>query len=154
MELTFAGLRRHPLLFAAPPHMEALARLERFFEVEVAGRDDLLDATALAARLAGKSALIAVRTARIDARLLASLPYLKAVCKVGASHEDVDLDACTRARVIVTNTEDEGAHAAGARQMALAAADNAIAAFGFGRASSHPRNLLNTELRCLLGCCA
>ncbi|MEP7061604.1 MAG: hypothetical protein ABI881_04360 [Betaproteobacteria bacterium] len=154
MELTFAGLRRHQLLFAAPVDLQALARLDRFFEVEVTGQDDLLDAAVLAARLAGKSALIAVRTARIDARLLASLPYLKAVCKAAPSHDDVDLDACTRARVIVTNADDVREGAAGARQMAQAAADNVIAAFGFGRASSHPRNLLNTELRCLLGCCA
>jgi hypothetical protein len=34
------------------------------------------------------------------------------------------------------------------------AGENLLAAFGFGRLISHPRNLLNQELRCTLGCCA
>ena len=39
------------------------------------------------------------------------------------------------------------------RQMAMIAVENLIAAFGFGRIGGHPQNLLNTELRCMLGCC-
>jgi hypothetical protein len=55
--------------------------------------------------------------------------------------------------VLVTNTADLGRDEAARRGMALAAADNLIAAFGFGRAGGRPANLLNIELRCTLGCC-
>jgi hypothetical protein len=37
--------------------------------------------------------------------------------------------------------------------MTRIAADNLIAALGFGRDAGHPRNLPNPELHCVLGCC-
>jgi len=153
MDLTFAGQRRHRVLLARPVCAEALVRLDVFFEVEQADNSDVLDRATLAAHLAGKSALMAMRTARIDGGMLANLPHLKAVCKVGPVHDDIDLEACTRAGVMATNTLDLGVGEAAWRQMSLAAAENLIAAFGFGRAAGHPNDLLNTELRCMLGCC-
>ena len=153
MRLSLAGFDRHPVLLAGAAHPELLARLDRFFDVESAGAADLLDGAVLCTRLAGKSALIAPQTAAIDATLLALLPHLKAVCRIGASDAGIDLAACTRAGVIVTNTADLGSDETARRQMALAAADNLIAAFGFGRAAGHPKNMLNVDLRCMLGCC-
>jgi phosphoglycerate dehydrogenase-like enzyme len=151
--LALAGQRRHPVLLAAPADPEVLARLAYFFEIEVDEGAQLLDGAELGARLHGKSGLIARKTGRIDAALLARLPHLRAVCKVGSMHGDIDLDACTHAGVIVTNTPDLGDDAAAQRKMAAAAAENLIAAFGFGRSGGHPKDLLNTELHCVLGCC-
>ena len=153
MALGLAGLRRHPVLLAGPGYAEVLERLERFFEVEADETAAALDLAALAARLRGKSALIAARTSGIDAALLAQVPHLRAVCKMRPDHADIDLAACTRAGVMVTNTPDLGNDGQAHRQMALIAADNLIAAFGFGRIGGHPVNLVNLELRCLLGCC-
>lgn len=153
MRLTLAGLRRHPVLLAGTAYPEALVHLGRFFEVEVIDSEEARERAALGMRLAGKSALITTQTARMDAAMLAALPHLKAVCKIGPSHADIDLDACTRAGVMATNTADLGDDEPAQRQMTLAAADNLIAAFGFGRVAGHPQNLLNTELRCMLGCC-
>ena len=130
-----------------------LARLDPFFEVELAGNVDFADRDVLRACLANKSALVDAQVVAIDAALLAALPHLKAVCRIGSSHAGIDLAACTRAGVIATNTADLGSDDAARRAMALSAADNLIAAFGFGRAAGHPKNLLNTELRCMLGCC-
>lgn len=141
------------MLLAGANEPELLARLDRFFDVEIAGDADLFDCTVLRRRLAGKSALIATQTAAIDATLLATLPHLKAVCRIGPCRVGIDLDACTRAGVIATDTADLGSDESARRAMALAAAENLIAAFGFGRAAGHPENLLNTDLRCLLGCC-
>ena len=151
--LSLAGLRKHPVLLAGAAYSELLACLERFFDVELADDADLLDAALLRARLAGKSALITTQSALIDAPLLALLPYLKAVCRIGPSQDGIDLAACTLAGVIATTTADVGSDEAAHRRMALAAADNLVAAFGFGRAGGHPANLLNSELRCTLGCC-
>lgn len=151
MQLALAGLRRHPVLLCGPACPDALARLERFFEVEMENAP--LDDATLKARLGGKAALIATGTTGIDARFLVGLPYLKAVCKIGPAHEDIDLDACTRAGVMATNTPDLGLGDAARREMQMIAVENLIAAFGFGRIGGHSKNLLNTELRCMLGCC-
>ena len=153
MRLSLAGLRLHPVLVVGAAFPALLARLAPFFGVEVAADGDCIEREALRMRLAGKSALIDGRALKIDAALLARLPHLTAICRIGISDADLDLEACTRARVIVTNTPDPGADEAARRQMALVAADNLIAAFGFGRDAGHPKNLLNPELRCVLGCC-
>jgi lactate dehydrogenase-like 2-hydroxyacid dehydrogenase len=153
VRVALASLPRHPVLFAGTAQAQVLARLERFFEVEVAAGADLLDRAVLRARVAGKSALMATQTAGIDASLLAALPHLRAVCKTGPSHADIDLAACTRAGVMATNTPDLGDDAEARSRMMLVAAENLIAVFGFGRAAGHPQNLLNTDLRCMLGCC-
>lgn len=153
MRLSLAGLRRHPVLLAGHADPEMMSRLARFFEIEVADGAVVLDRAVLGARLAGKSALMATRTAGIDAALLQTLPHLKAVCKMTADHADIDLAACSRANVMATNTPDLGDDEPARRRMALAAAENLIAVFGFGRAAGHPPDLLNDDLRCMLGCC-
>lgn len=151
MQLSLAGLGRHPVLLCGPAFADAQARLERFFAVET--QSAVLDGVALKARLAGKAALIANMTPGIDGRLLAGLPYLKAVCKTGPLHTDIDLEACTRAGVMATNTPDLGNGDAARQAMQMIAVENLIAAFGFGRIGGQPKNLLNTELRCMLKCC-
>jgi lactate dehydrogenase-like 2-hydroxyacid dehydrogenase len=153
VRLSLAGFRRHRVLLTDVAYPELLSRLDPFFEVELAGDVDLGNRDVLRACLAGKSALVDSHALAIDAPLLASLPHLKAACRIGSSHAGIDLEACTRAGVIATNTSDLGSDDTARRKMALAAADNLIAAFGFGRAAGHPKNLLNTELRCMLGCC-
>lgn len=153
VRLTLAGLRRHPVLLCGPAYADALARLEQFFEIEIESGCMPFDPAALKARLSGKAALIATATCVIDEGMLAGLPYLKAVCKMGAAHDDIDLAACTRAGVMATNTPDLGGTDTARRKMALVAVENLIAAFGFGRIGGHPKNLLNSDLRCMLGCC-
>ena len=149
--MTLVGLRRHPVLLCRAMHGDTLARLEQFFETDQEHAP--MNQAQLKARLAGKAALLAPMTAGVDARLLAGLPYLRAVCKMGPAHDDLDLDACTRAGVMATNTPDLGADEAGRREMDAIAVENLIAAFGFGRIGGHPKNLLNIDLRCMLGCC-
>ena len=85
--------------------------------------------------------------------MLSMHPHLKAICKIGPIHADIDLDACSRAGVMATGTPHLGDGEPAQRQMALVAAENLVAAFGFGRAAGHPKNLLNTDLICMLGCC-
>jgi lactate dehydrogenase-like 2-hydroxyacid dehydrogenase len=130
---------------------DALERLEKFFELETV--NEPLDSDALKWRLAQKAALLAAAPAKVNGRLLSGLPYLRAVCKTGPHHEDIDLDACTRAGIMATNTPDLGDGDIARHDMHMIAADNLIAAFGFGRIGGHPKNLLNDELRCMLGCC-
>lgn len=94
--LSLAGLHRHSVLLTGAPFPELLARLARFFAVDLAGDAHVSDREALRERLAGKSALMDVRAIAIDAPLLAALPHLRAVCRIGASAAGIDLEACTR----------------------------------------------------------
>jgi gluconate 2-dehydrogenase len=41
---------------------------------------------------------------KIDGALLARCPNLKAVCNIAVGYNNIDLDACTKARVMATNT--------------------------------------------------
>ncbi len=150
--LSLAGLAHHRVLLAGPSFPELLERLAPFFDVEVADDVDSSSRGAVRARLARKSALLDACGIAIDEDLLSTLPHLKAICRIGASAAGLDLDACTRAGIIVANTFDSASDEA-ARDMSLTAADNLIAAFGFGRHAGHPKNMLNPELRCMLGCC-
>lgn len=151
--LSLAGLAHHRVLLAGAPFPELLARLAPFFDVEVTGEVDASNREAVRAGLAGKSALLDACGIDIDEELISTLPHLKAICRIGSSAAGLDLDACTRAGIIVTNTIDAPSDDAGRHDTSLAAADNLIAAFGFGRHAGHPRNMLNPELRCVLGCC-
>src|ERR1700690_982633 len=131
MRLTLDGLQRHPVLLAGPAYPETLARLKPFFDVEVVDVADIADPITLGTRLAGKSALIATQMACVDSAMLSIHPHLKAICKIGPIHADIDLEACRRAGIMATGTPDLGDGELAQRQMALVAAENLIAAFGF-----------------------
>ena len=168
-------LARHRVVCtrALPPAV--YARLDRFFEVSWAGVDNSDPQTegpleihtvsqtdarmspqanscvradvAFPADFSGVSALLIDESLCVDARLLARLPLLRAVCSVGPAHRHLDLGSLTLAGIIATNTpalDDEEA--------AGVAAENLIAAFGFGRLGGYPANLLNQDLACM-GCC-
>ncbi|QEI06296.1 hypothetical protein FXN63_10985 [Pigmentiphaga aceris] len=129
-------LARHRVVctWALPPAVHA--RLDRFFDVSCA--DTAFD---------GASALLIDERLCVDAELLSKLPLLRAVCSVGPAHLHLNLGILTQAGVIATNTP-----ALGEEEAAWAAAENLIAAFGFGRLGGYPSNLLNQDLACM-GCC-
>jgi len=151
-------LARHRVVCTRPLPPAVHARLDRFFEVSCAELD-LIDACEEGddihqglqvdpcADFAGVSALLIDEGLRVDARLLARLPLLRAICSVGPAHRHLDLGSLTQAGIIATNTpalDDDAA--------AGVAAENLIAAFGFGRLGGYPANLLNQDLACM-GCC-
>ncbi|MBI3526112.1 MAG: D-glycerate dehydrogenase [Betaproteobacteria bacterium] len=92
------------ILIAREVFPEVLALLERHFEVDYHASDALLAPEQLTARLADKDGVLTMPTERIDAALLAACPRLRAVCNCAVGYNNIDLDACTRAGVMVTNT--------------------------------------------------
>lgn len=151
--LSLAGFARHRVLAIGVAFPAMLDRLAPFFDVQVVVEPLPHDGDALVERLAGCSALLDACELPIDASLLARLPFLTAICRVGPSTAGLDVAACTNARVLATSTPDCGADEIARERMAQIAADDLVAAFGFGRDAGHPRHLLNSELRCTLGCC-
>ena len=83
------------------------AELERSFELEVhdsvwpPARDELL------ARVAGKDGLMLMLTDRVDDELLdAAGPQLRIVADYAVGIDNVDVEACRRRGVVVSNTPD------------------------------------------------
>ena len=82
---------------------DELSQLEPYGEVvlfgtKAAGEQELID------RLKGASALINIRTySRFTADVLAALPELKIISILGTGTDNVDLEAASRLRIVVTN---------------------------------------------------
>ena len=100
---SLAGFARHRVLVVGVASPGALERLAPFFDVQIDAAPLSRDRATLVERLAGCSALLDACELPIDASLLARLPFLTAICRVGSSTAGLDLAACTHARVLVTN---------------------------------------------------
>jgi glyoxylate/hydroxypyruvate/2-ketogluconate reductase len=83
---------------------ETLAYLREHLDVEDNQSDSMLSATELAARLAGKVGVMSSGSDKVDAALLARVPHLKAVCNIGVGYNNVDVNAATQHKMMVTNT--------------------------------------------------
>jgi len=81
-------------------------RLREHFDVEDNSSDTVFSREELVRRLQGKQGVMSTGSERIDAALLDACPQLRAVCNVGVGYNNVDVDACTARRVLVTNTPD------------------------------------------------
>lgn len=144
------GLGRHRVLVTRCVAQDVLDKLDRFFEVELCEQVLPLTRDELLARLKEKAGVLATCTDTIDATMIAQLRSLKAVCTMASTCENLDIPALTQAGIMVTNAPG-GTGSDAHHDQALRAADNLIAALGFGRIGGKPANLLNPELLC--DCC-
>jgi glyoxylate reductase len=86
---------------------EAAVRLARSrAEVDAYAHDRPMPRVELLERLAGKDGLVCVISETIDEDLLAARPGLRVVSNVAVGYNNVDVAACTRRGVVVTNTPD------------------------------------------------
>ncbi|MBI3299213.1 MAG: D-glycerate dehydrogenase [Elusimicrobia bacterium] len=82
---------------------EALEHLRASCEVEVNGADRTLTPVELKKRLDGSAGLVSLLTDAVGDDVLAT-PGLKCVSNVAVGHNNVDVAAATRRKVLVTNT--------------------------------------------------
>lgn len=85
---------------------EVIGFLEQHFEVASNQDDILYEGPLLAEKLAGKDGALILASDRIDAAIVAACPQLKAVCNIGVGYNNIDVAACTRAGILVTNTPE------------------------------------------------
>ena len=78
----------------------AITRLEADFDVR---QVDGADRTALLAALAGADAIIVRSATQVDAEALAHAPRLRVIARAGVGLDNVDVEAATRAGVMVVN---------------------------------------------------
>jgi lactate dehydrogenase-like 2-hydroxyacid dehydrogenase len=83
---------------------DVLDYLRQHFEVTDNQADTTMDAATLAAQLADKTGVMTTLVDRVDAQLLSRCPQLKAVCNIAVGFNNIDIEACTRAGVMATNT--------------------------------------------------
>ena len=97
-----------PRVFATRRFPERVrAELERSFELEVHDSEWPPEREELLRRSAGRDGLMTMLTDRIDDGLLdAAGPQLRVVANYAVGFDNVDLDACTRRGVLVSNTPD------------------------------------------------
>jgi len=87
------------VLFDAPRK-----RLAEHFDVDYWNGPERPPRAEVLRRIAGKDALIALLTEKIDDELLAAAPGLRIVANVAVGYDNIDLAACTRRNVAVSNT--------------------------------------------------
>ncbi|NWG01799.1 MAG: D-glycerate dehydrogenase [Syntrophaceae bacterium] len=83
---------------------EVLNYLSQYFEVTSNPSDIPMDSNTLSEKLYDKEGALITLSDKIDATLLSRCPNLKAVCNIAVGYNNIDLDACTKARVMATNT--------------------------------------------------
>jgi len=83
---------------------EAIAIVRQHFEVEDNQDDAPFSPEDLIERLQGKAGAIILLTDRIDESVLSRCPDLKIVCNIAVGYNNIDVGACTRHKVMVTNT--------------------------------------------------
>jgi gluconate 2-dehydrogenase len=97
-------LMRPKVLVTREVFDEVLEYLAQYFEVTSNQSDVPFDPGTLSAKLSDKEGAMITLSDRIDTALLARCPNLKAVCNIAVGYNNIDLEACTKARVMATNT--------------------------------------------------
>lgn len=83
---------------------EVVAFVKDNFEVEENQTDTPLSTKVLIQKLQDKVETIILLTDQIDDHVLSQCPDLKIICNVAVGYNHIDIEACTRRRVTVTNT--------------------------------------------------
>ena len=85
---------------------ELIDRLREDFDVEENQADDIYTPQQMASHLADKDGALVTSSDRIDAGMLANANRLRALCSISVGTNHIDLDACTKRGILVTNTPD------------------------------------------------
>jgi glyoxylate reductase len=107
------------VLVSAPLPGPAIDRLRAAHHVEVGGDPIGLGKAGILARIAKADALVTLVTDRIDDAVLAAAPRLRVVANCGVGVDNIDLEACQRRGIAVTNTPDVLTEATADATMAL-----------------------------------
>ena len=97
---------RPKLLVTRSVFPEVIEHLDTMFEVESNPQDDLWSADTLRAKAADKDAIFVVTSDKVDEALLQACPRLRMVATGSVGYNHIDLAACARQGVAVTNTPD------------------------------------------------
>jgi glyoxylate/hydroxypyruvate/2-ketogluconate reductase len=83
---------------------ETLAYLREHLDVDDNQSDNAFSPDALVAKLQDKIGLMSSSSDKVDAPLLQKVSHLKAVCNIGVGYNNIDVNAATAHKIMVTNT--------------------------------------------------
>lgn len=92
------------LLSTRPLFPAARAILDENSDVEYWQRPERISRSELLKRVADKEALVCLLTEKVDDELLTAAPKLRIAATVSVGYDNIDVPACTRHKVIATNT--------------------------------------------------
>lgn len=112
------------ILSTRPLFPAAREILDQHFEVEYGKPGEQISRSELLKRVADKEGLICLLNEKVDEELLAAAPKLRIVSTVSVGFDNIDVAACTKRKVVATNTpgvlDDTTADFAWALLMAIA----------------------------------
>lgn len=94
------------VLVARATFPNVLDRLEQQFEVESNQDDKIFSAEELHRKMQGKDAIVITSSEKMSADVIAANTHLKAICNVAVGYNNIDVQAATKAGIMVTNTPD------------------------------------------------
>src|SRR5271165_2544618 len=97
---------RQKILIARAVFADVVERLSQYFEVEANQADQIFSESELAGKLAAVDGALTTGSERVDAAAIAGAGRLKAVCNIAVGYNNIDVEAATRAGIMVTNTPD------------------------------------------------
>jgi len=97
-------LRKPKVLVTRPLFPAARAILDQNFEVDYWTQSERIPRAELLRRIANKEALVCLLTEKVDEELLSLAPKLRIAATVSVGFDNIDVPACTRHKVIATNT--------------------------------------------------
>ena len=95
---------RPKILSTRPLFSAARAILDQHFDVEYRQPGERISRAGLLKSVAGKEALICLLTEKVDEELLTAAPKLRVAATVSVGYDNIDVEACTRHKVVATNT--------------------------------------------------
>jgi lactate dehydrogenase-like 2-hydroxyacid dehydrogenase len=98
------NMMRPKVLISQKIFDEAVAVVKENFEVEENKTDTPLPTNVLIQKLQDKVGAIILLTDQIDDNVLSQCHDLKIICNVAVGYNNINIEACTRRRIMVTNT--------------------------------------------------
>lgn len=96
---------KNRVLVTRPIQQAALDELSKYCQVEVYTIDEPMPAELLAKALRDVDAVMPCGV-RVGEEVLENAPKLRVVANIGVGYDNIDVEACTRRRILVTNTPD------------------------------------------------
>jgi gluconate 2-dehydrogenase len=97
---------RHKILMTRAVFPDVVQRLALYFDVEDNQGDHIFSATELAEKMRDKDGLYTTANERITAEAIAASPQLKIISNMAVGFNNIDVDAATKAGIMVTNTPE------------------------------------------------
>ncbi|HTR46860.1 MAG TPA: D-glycerate dehydrogenase [Verrucomicrobiae bacterium] len=97
-------MSRPKALVTRPLFPEARAILDASFDVEYWTQPERIPRAELLNRVADKDVLVCLLTEKVNEELLAVAPKLRLAATVSVGYDNIDVPACTRRKIVATNT--------------------------------------------------